>query len=156
MGRSRSVPIPLSQSRSIPFTLQPNKKQSRSVPDYQTQNRAAPFLESEMEQLRSIWLLNQTLLYAAERTLQIWRFCYARASRWRRSRLEGPTCQPMWRLSLSCSPHGGGGVRRLEHGLSARERATMRISCEARLTETGPRMGRCRVRSKGWWGPRPV
>jgi hypothetical protein len=43
-GRSRSVPIPLSQSRSVPFTLQPNKKQSRSIPDYQTQNRAAPFL----------------------------------------------------------------------------------------------------------------
>jgi hypothetical protein len=61
MGRSRSVPIPLSQSRSVPFTLQPNKKQNRSVPDYQTQNRAAPFLESGMERLRSTWLLNQTL-----------------------------------------------------------------------------------------------
>jgi hypothetical protein len=61
MGRSRSVPIPLSQSRSVPLTLQPNKKQNRSVPDYQTQNRAAPFLESGMERLRSTWLLNQTL-----------------------------------------------------------------------------------------------
>jgi hypothetical protein len=61
MERSRSVPIPLSQSRSVPFTLQPNKKQNRSVPDYQTQNRAAPFLESGMERLRSTWLLNQTL-----------------------------------------------------------------------------------------------
>jgi hypothetical protein len=47
----------------LQFTLQPNKKQSRSVPAYQTQNRAAPFLELEMEQLRSIWLLNQTLPY---------------------------------------------------------------------------------------------
>jgi hypothetical protein len=47
--RSRSVTIPLSQSRSVPFTLQPNKKQSRSVPDYQTQNRAALFVESGME-----------------------------------------------------------------------------------------------------------
>jgi hypothetical protein len=36
-------------------------KQSRSVLAYQTQNRAAPFLESGMEQLRSSWLLNQTL-----------------------------------------------------------------------------------------------
>jgi hypothetical protein len=61
MGRSRSVPIPLSQSRSVPFTLQPNKKQNRSVPDYQTQNKAAPFLESGMERLRYTWLLNQTL-----------------------------------------------------------------------------------------------
>jgi hypothetical protein len=61
MGRSHSVPIPLSQSRSVPFTLQPNKKQNRSVPDYQTQNRATPFLESGMERLRSTWLLNQTL-----------------------------------------------------------------------------------------------
>jgi hypothetical protein len=61
MERSRSVSIPLSQSRSVPFTLQPNKKQNRSVPDYQTQNRAAPFLKSEMERLRSTWLLNQTL-----------------------------------------------------------------------------------------------
>jgi hypothetical protein len=60
-GRSRSVSSPLAQSRSVPFTLQPNKKQSRSVPDYQTQNRAAPFLESGMERLRSTWLLNQTL-----------------------------------------------------------------------------------------------
>jgi hypothetical protein len=60
-GRSRSVPIPLSQSRSVPFTLQPNKKQSRSVLDYQTQNRASPFLESGMERLRFTWLLNQTL-----------------------------------------------------------------------------------------------
>jgi hypothetical protein len=59
--RSRSVPIPLSQSRSVPFTLQPNRKQSRSIPDYQTQNRAAPFLELGMERLRSTWLLNQTL-----------------------------------------------------------------------------------------------
>jgi hypothetical protein len=61
-GRCRSVLIPLSQSRSAPFTLQPNKKQSRSVPDYQTQNRSVPFLESEIKRLRSIWLLNQTLL----------------------------------------------------------------------------------------------
>jgi hypothetical protein len=51
--RSRSVLIPLSQSRSVPFTLQLNKKQSHSVPDYQTQNRAASFLESGMERLRS-------------------------------------------------------------------------------------------------------
>jgi hypothetical protein len=67
MGRSRSVPIPLSQSRSVPFTLQPNKKQNRFVPDYQTQNRAAPFLESGMERLRSTWLLNQTLPYFPKR-----------------------------------------------------------------------------------------
>jgi hypothetical protein len=89
MGRSRSVPIPLPQfalpsvrsssraslcnqtkNRAAPFqfTLQPNKKQSRSVPAYQTQNRAAPFLESGMEQLRSTWLLNQTL----HKRLGIW------------------------------------------------------------------------------------
>jgi hypothetical protein len=52
-GWSRSILIPLSQSRSVPFTLQPNKKQNHSVPDYQIQNRAAPFLESGMERLRS-------------------------------------------------------------------------------------------------------
>jgi hypothetical protein len=50
-----------SRSHSVPFTLQPNKKQSRSVPDYQPPNRATLFLESGMERLRSTWLLNQTL-----------------------------------------------------------------------------------------------
>jgi hypothetical protein len=49
--------------RSVPFTLQPNKKQSHSVPDYQTHNRAAPFLDIGMERLRCTWLFNQTLPY---------------------------------------------------------------------------------------------
>jgi hypothetical protein len=53
-----AAPFP---SRSVLFTLPPNKKQSRSVPDYQTQNRAAPFPESGMERLRFTWLFNQTL-----------------------------------------------------------------------------------------------
>jgi hypothetical protein len=61
INRTEPLRSQLSQSRSVSFTLQPNKKQSRSVPDYQTQNIAAPFLESGMERLRFTWLLNQTL-----------------------------------------------------------------------------------------------
>jgi hypothetical protein len=59
--KNQSDGAALFQSRSVPFTLQPNKKQNRSIPDYQTQNRAAPFLESGIERLRSTCLLNQTL-----------------------------------------------------------------------------------------------
>jgi hypothetical protein len=59
--RSGSIPLqkinrikPLRSHPALTVTL-------CSVLDYQTQNRATPFLESGIEQLRSTWLLNQTL-----------------------------------------------------------------------------------------------